>query len=111
MDLLFNGVSLVSVATAILTLVVICVPKLRKKFTEYIILEYNEDKQLEEIKQLKQQIADLQEQSKQQQALILEMSNQLAGCKALLLQQATDQSLTTHPLTTDYPTTEPITDQ
>ena len=44
MDLLFNGVSLVSVATAILTLVVICVPKLRKKFTEYIILEYNEDK-------------------------------------------------------------------
>ena len=65
MDLLFNGVSLVSVATAILTLVVICVPKLRKKFTEYIILEYNEDKQLEEIKQLKQQILELQEQSKE----------------------------------------------
>ena len=106
MDPLFNGISLVSVVTAIFTLVVICVPKLRKKFTEYIILEYNEDKQLEEIKQLKQQVADLQEQSKQQQALILEMSNQLAGCKALL-----QQSMTIHPLPIPYPTTEPTTDQ
>lgn len=66
MDPLFNGISLVSVITAIFTLIVICVPKLRKKFTDYIILEYNEDKQLEEIKQLKQQILELQAQSKEQ---------------------------------------------
>lgn len=84
MDVLFNGVSLVGVVTAVLTLIVICVPKLRKKFAEYIILKYNEDKQLAEIEQLKAQVVELQEQSKAQQLLIIEMSNQLTACKALL---------------------------
>lgn len=43
MDYVWNGVSLVGVVTAIFSLIVICVPKLRAKFIEYVILKHDKE--------------------------------------------------------------------
>ena len=84
MDYVWNGVSLVGVITALFTLIVICVPKLRQKFVEYVILKHDEDEQVKQIKQLQAQVTDLTGQVKELQLVILDLSTQLAACKALL---------------------------
>lgn len=68
-DLFVNGVSVVGIVSAIGMLLVLCVPKLRNVFAEYILLKHDNEeyaKKLEEydatIKQLTERISELEQQ-------------------------------------------------
>ena len=74
-------------------ILVLCVKPLREKLKEYIILKHDEDQQLAKIKELEEIVNQQTIEIKGLREDIINLSNQLAACKALLAvqQQMIDQ--------------------